>query len=128
MDKEELIKIRTRAVLDFLTNNPAYQLNSREWLVFLTIAMEEGKTTPELIERLGIPQQTLSRKIRNLSQFVGEDGRLVGFNLVHKVPNGKTHSLYLTAEGAALWREYSDMHVLVDEKIIAQVQAEIVEA
>ena len=124
MDRAELIKIRTRAVLDFLTNNPAYQLSSREWLVFLTVAMEEGRTTPQLIKTLGIPQQTLSRKIRSLGQSVGENGELIGFNLIRTVPNGKTHSLYLTAEGEALWRVYSEMHLQVDEKIVAQVQGE----
>lgn len=121
MKATELVKMRTREILGFLTNNPDYQLNSREWLVFLTIAMDEGITTPQLVEQLGIPQQTVSRKLRNLGQFVTEDGELMGYNLVRVVPKGRAHSLYLTLEGQVLWYEFSDLHRRVDEKIAARL-------
>ena len=78
MSSSELVKMRTRGILAFLTAHPTYQLNSREWLVFLTVAMEEGLTTPELVEQSQMPQQTLSRKIRSLGQTV-DDAHPCGF-------------------------------------------------
>src|SRR5210317_492167 len=120
MQNTLLIKIRTKAILDFLINHPDYQLSSREWLVFLTVAMEEGLTSPELVEQLQMPQQTLSRKIRSLGQTVDESGEFQGYNLIRIVPKGKAHSLYLTDEGRALWQDFSDMHDKVDQVIIDQ--------
>ena len=112
--------MRTRAVLGFLTNNPDYQLSSSEWLVFLTVAMEEGATAPELVEELQMPQQTLSRKIRTLGQTVDENGQFQGYNLIRIVPKGKAHSLFLTDQGRALWQDFSEMHSKVDQVIIDQ--------
>ena len=43
-------------ILGFLTAHPICQLNSREWLVFLTVAMEEGVTAPQLVEQLTTPK------------------------------------------------------------------------
>ena len=120
MSSSELVKMRTRGILAFLTAHPTYQLNSREWLVFLTVAMEEGLTTPELVEQLQMPQQTLSRKIRSLGQTVDESGDFQGFNLIRTLPKGKAHSIYLTDEGRALWQAFSDMHDKVDQVIIDQ--------
>ncbi len=120
MSSSELVKMRTRELLVFLTNHPTYVLNSREWLVFLTVAMAEGVTTPELVEQLQMPQQTLSRKIRTLGQTVDEAGALQGYNLIRIVPKGKAHSLFLTDEGKALWQDYCAMHDKVDQVIIDQ--------
>ena len=120
MSSSELVKMRTRGILAFLTAHPTYQLSSREWLVFLTVAMEEGVTAPELVEQLQMPQQTLSRKIRSLGQTVDESGDFQGYNLIRIVPKGKAHSLYLTDEGRALWQAFSDMHDEVDQVIIDQ--------
>ena len=120
MSSTELVKIRTKAILAFLTNHPDYQLSSREWLVFLTVAMEEGVTAPQLVEQLEMPQQTLSRKIRSLGQTVDEDGNLQGYNLIRIVPKGKAHSLFLTEEGQGLWRDFSERHNTVDQLIIDQ--------
>jgi DNA-binding MarR family transcriptional regulator len=120
LSSSELIKMRTRAVLGFLTNHPDYQLSSREWLVFLTIAMEEGVTAPELAETLQLPQQTLSRKIRSLGQTVDDSGKFQGYNLIRIVPKGKAHSLFLTDEGRALWQAFGEMHSKVDQLIIDQ--------
>ena len=115
--------MRTRAVLGFLTNHPEYQLSSREWLVFLTIAMEEGVTAPELVETLQLPQQTLSRKIRSLGQTVDDSGKFQGYNLIRIIPKGKAHSLFLTDEGKALWKNFSEMHDNVDQVIIDRVKS-----
>ena len=123
MSSSELVKLRTRGILAFLTANPTYQLNSREWLVFLTVAMEEGVTAPELVEQLQIPQQTLSRKIRSLGQTVDESGDFQGYNLIRIVPKGKAHSLFLTDEGRALWQDFSEMHSKVDQEIVDQCKA-----
>lgn len=112
--------MRTRELLVFLTDHPTYQLNSREWLVFLTVAMQEGVTAPELVEQLQVPQQTLSRKIRSLGQTVDESGAFEGYNLIRIVPKGKAHSLFLTDEGRALWQDYCEMHNKVDQVIIDQ--------
>ena len=120
MSSSELVKMRTRGILAFLTANPTYQLNSREWLVFLTVAMEEGVTAPELVEQLQMPQQTLSRKIRSLGQTVDESGAFQGYNLIRIVPKGKAHSLFLTDEGRALWQAFSEMHSKVDQEIVDQ--------
>ena len=116
--------MRTRGILAFLTAHPTYQLSSREWLVFLTVAMEEGVTAPELVEQLQIPQQTLSRKIRSLGQTVDESGDFQGYNLIRIVPKGKAHSLYLTDEGRALWLAFSEMHSKVDQEIVDQFRNE----
>jgi DNA-binding MarR family transcriptional regulator len=120
MSISEIIRIRTKELLDFLMNNPEYELNSREWLVFLTVAIEEGVTTPELVEQLQVPQQTISRKVRNLGQTVNKAGELEGYNLIRIVPKGKTHSLFLTDSGKELWHAYSEMHSKVDDIIIEQ--------
>ena len=120
LQSSELVKMRTRGILAFLTDHPTYQLDSREWQVFLTVAMEEGVTAPQLVERLQMPQQTLSRKIRNLGQTVDEAGELQGYNLIRIVPKGKAHSLFLTDEGMALWQAFGDMHDKVDQVIIDQ--------
>jgi len=120
MSSSELVKMRTRGILAFLTAHPTYQLSSREWLVFLTVAMDEGLTSPELVEQLQLPQQTLSRKIRSLGQTVDDSGEFQGYNLIRIVPKGKAHSLYLTDEGRALWQDFSDMHDKVDQVIIDQ--------
>ena len=120
MQSSELVKMRTRGILAFLTDHPTYQLDSREWQVFLTVAMEEGVTAPQLVERFQTPQQTLSRKIRSLGQTVDEAGELQGYNLVRIVPKGKAHSLFLTDEGRALWQAFGDMHDKVDQLIIDQ--------
>ena len=120
MSNSEIIKIRTKAILGFLTNHPDYQLNSREWLVFLTVAMEEGVTTPELVEQLQLPQQTISRKVRSLGQTVNNAGEFEGYNLIRIVPKGKAHSLFLTDNGRNLWQDFSDMHSKVDNIIIEQ--------
>ena len=114
MSNTELVKMRTRGILAFLTDHPTYQLNSREWQVFLTVAMEEGVTAPELVEQLQIPQQTLSRKIHSLGQTVDKTGALQGYNLIRIVPKGKAHSLFLTDAGRALWQAFCDMHDRVD--------------
>jgi len=120
VSSSEIIKIRTKSILDFLINNPDYQLNSREWLVFLTIAMDEGVTTPELVEQLQLPQQTISRKVRSLGQTVNDKGEFEGYNLIRIVPKGKAHSLFLTETGKKLWRDFGEMHSKVDEIIIEQ--------
>ena len=120
MSNSEIIKIRTKAILGFLTNHPDYQLNSREWLVFLTVAMDEGVTAPELVQQLQLPQQTLSRKIRTLGQVVNNSGGFEGYNLIRIVPKGKAHSLFLTDNGRNLWQDFSDMHSKVDNIIIEQ--------
>jgi len=124
MSSSDLVKMRTRGILAFLTAHPTYQLNSREWLVFLTVAMDEGLTTPELVEQLQMPQQTLSRKIRSLGQTVDASGDFQGYNLIRIVPKGKAHSLYLTDEGRALWQAFSEMHDEVDQVIIDQFRGE----
>ena len=124
MSSSELVKMRTRGILAFLTAHPTYQLSSREWLVFLTVAMEEGVTAPELVEQLQIPQQTLSRKIRSLGQTVDDSGAFQGYNLIRIVPKGKAHSIYLTDEGRALWQDFSEMHDEVDQVIIDQFKDE----
>ena len=124
MSSSELVKMRTRGILAFLTAHPTYQLSSREWLVFLTVAMEEGSTAPELVEQLQMPQQTLSRKIRSLGQTVDESGTFQGYNLIRIVPKGKAHSLYLTDEGRALWQAFSEMHSKVDQEIVDQFRNE----
>ena len=118
VSSSEIIKIRTKAILGFLTNHPDYELNSREWLVFLTVAMEEGVTSPELVEQLQLPQQTISRKVRNLGQTVNAAGELEGYNLIRIVPKGKAHSLFLTDSGKELWKAFGDMHSKVDNIII----------
>ena len=120
MQRSELVKMRTRGILAFLTDHPTYQLDSREWQLFLTVAMEEGVTAPQLVERFQVPQQTLSRKIRNLGRTVDEAGELQGYNLIRIVPKGKAHSLFLTDEGKALWQAFGDMHDRVDRVIIDQ--------
>ena len=120
MSGSDLVKMRTKGILAFLTTHPTYQLSSREWLVFLTVAMDEGLTSPELVEQLQMPQQTLSRKIRSLGQTVDESGEFQGYNLIRIVPKGKAHSLFLTDEGRALWQAFSDMHDEVDQVIIDQ--------
>jgi len=120
MQNTDIIKIRTKAILDFLINHPDYQLSSREWLVFLTVAMEEGITSPELVEQLQLPQQTISRKVRNLGQTVNAAGELEGYNLIRIVPKGKAHSLFLTDNGRNLWQDFSDMHSKVDNIVIEQ--------
>ena len=120
VSSSEIIKIRTKAILGFLTNNPDYQLNSREWLVFLTVAMEEGVTAPELVEQLQLPQQTISRKVRSLGQTVNNAGEFEGYNLIRIVPKGKAHSLFLTDNGKNLWQDFGDMHSKVDNIIIEQ--------
>ena len=122
MQSSELVKMRTRGILAFLTDHPTYQLDSREWQVFLTVAMEEGVTAPQLVERFQIPQQTLSRKIRSLGQTVDDAGELQGYNLIRIVPKGKAHSLFLTDEGKALWQAFGDMHDKVDQVIIDQLR------
>jgi len=90
--------------------------------VFLTVAMEEGITSPELVEQLNMPQQTLSRKIRSLGQTVDEAGEFQGYNLIRIVPKGKAHSLFLTDDGKALWQAFSEMHNKVDQVIIDQFE------
>ena len=121
MPSSELIEMRTRAVLAFLAN-PNYQMNSREWLVFLTIAMAEGVTAPQLVDQLQIPQQTLSRKLRTLGQTVDDAGEFQGYNLIRIVPKGKAHSLFLTEDGKALWRAYREMHHKIDQVLAEQVR------
>ena len=120
VSSSEIIKIRTKSILDFLINNPDYQLNSREWLVFLTIAMDEGVTTPELVEQLQLPQQTISRKVRSLGQTVNDKGEFEGYNLIRIVPKSKAHSLFLTETGKRLWSDFGEMHSKVDNLIIEQ--------
>jgi DNA-binding MarR family transcriptional regulator len=116
----DLVKLRTREILTFLTDHPTYPFDSREWLVFLTVAMEEGVTAPELVEQLQVPQQTLSRKIRILGQTVDKTGKLQGYNLIRVIPKGKTQSLFLTDDGRALWQAFYDMQDRVDQVIINQ--------
>ena len=99
MTSPDIIKLRTKAILGFLTNNPDYQLNSSDWQVFLTVAMDEGVTAPELVQKLQMSQQTISRKIRNLGQVVNDDGELIGYDLIRIIPKGKAHSLFLTDNG-----------------------------
>ena len=120
MSSSDLVKMRTRGILAFLTAHPTYQLSSREWLVFLTIAMEEGVTAPELVEQLQLPQQTISRKIRSLGQAVNNSGEFEGYNLIRIIPKGKTHSLFLTDKGKNLWQAFGDMHSKVDNIIIKE--------
>ena len=118
MQNTDIIKIRTKAILDFLINHPDYQLSSREWLVFLTVAMEEGLTSPQLVERLQLPQQTLSRKIRNLSQSVNAAGETEGYNLIKAIRKGKAFSYFLTDAGKGLWQDFSGMHAKVDNLVV----------
>ena len=121
----DLVKMRTREILSFLTDHPTYQFDSREWLVFLTVAMEEGVTAPELVDQLQMPQQTLSRKIRILGQTVDEAGELQGYNLIRIVPKGKAHSLFLTDQGRALWQAFYAMQDRVDQVIINQFKKQL---
>ena len=116
----EINRIRTKELLDFLMNNTKYQLSSREWAVFLTIAIGEGVTAAELVEQLRVSQQTISRKIRSLGQTVNEAGELEGYNLIRIVPKGKKHSLFLTDSGKELLNAYCEMHAKVDDIIIEQ--------
>ena len=118
MQNTDIIKIRTKAILDFLINHPDYQLSSREWLVFLTVAMEEGLTSPQLVERLQLPQQTLSRKIRNLGQSVNAAGETEGYNLIKVIRKGKALSYFLTDAGKGLWQDFSGMHAKVDNLVV----------
>ena len=118
MQNIDIIKTRTKAILDFLINNPDYQLSSREWLVFLTVAMEEGLTSPQLVERLQLPQQTLSRKIRNLGQSVNATGETEGYNLIKAIRKGKALSYFLTDAGKDLWQDFSGMHAKVDNLVV----------
>jgi hypothetical protein len=120
MKNTEIIKMRTKATLAFLISNPDYQLNSREWSVFLTVAMDEGVTSPELVEQLQLPQQTISRKVRSLGQTVNDKGEFEGYNLIRIVPKGKAHSLFLTEAGKRLWSDFGEMHSKVDSLIIEQ--------
>ena len=122
MTSSEIIKIRTKAILEFLTNNPNYQLNSSDWQVFLTVAMDEGVTAPELVQQLQMSQQTISRKIRILGQTVNDAGELEGYDLVRVIPKGKAHSLFLTENGKNLWQDFCEMHSRVDQFIIDQSQ------
>ena len=117
MQNTDIIKIRTKAILDFLINHPDYQLSSREWLVFLTVAMEEGLISPQLVERLQLPQQTLSRKIRNLGQSVNAAGKTEGYNLIKAIRKGKALSYFLTDAGKGLWQDFSGMHAKVDNLV-----------
>ena len=120
MSISEINRIRTKELLDFLMNNTKYQLSSREWAVFLTIAIGEGVTAAELVEQLRVSQQTISRKIRSLGQTVNEAGELEGYNLIRIVPKGKKHSLFLTDSGKELLNAYCEMHAKVDDIIIEQ--------
>ena len=120
MQNTDIIKIRTKAILDFLINHPDYQLSSREWLVFLTVAMEEGLTSPQLVEHLQLPQQTLSRKIRNLGQSVNAAGETEGYNLIKAIRKGKALSYFLTDAGKGLWHDFSGMHAKVDKLVVKE--------
>ena len=122
MKSSEIIKLRTRGILEFLTNNPDYQLNSSDWQVFLTVAMEESVTAPELVQQLKMSQQTISRKIRILGQTVNDAGELEGYDLIKIIPKGKAHSLFLTENGKDLWQDFCEMHSRVDQFIIDQSQ------
>ena len=88
MKNVKLVHNRVRAILDFLIANPDYQLNGKEWLVFLTVAMDEGVTAPSLVEKLQIPQQTLSRTIRTLSLTADDEDNLQGHDLIKIIPKG----------------------------------------
>ena len=118
MQNTDIIKKRTKAILNFLINHPEYQLSSREWLVFLTVAMEEGLTSPQLVERLQLPQQTLSRKIRNLSQSVNAAGETEDYNLIKAIRKGKAFSYFLTDAGKELWQAFSGIHTKVDKLVV----------
>ena len=118
MQNTDIIKARTKAILDFLINHPDYQLSSREWLVFLTVAMEEGLTSPQLVERLQLPQQTLSRKTRNLGQSVNAAGETESYNLVKAIRKSKALSYFLTDAGKGLCHDFSGMHAKVDKLVV----------
>lgn len=73
--------------------------------IFLYVADNEGITMPDLSERLGMPQGSLSRNIKKLSRF-NEKGKMQGYDLVYREPDldeRRRFAVYLTKRGKEVW-------------------------
>lgn len=97
--------------VELLRSRVDREMPSQHIALLLTVAENPGITMPGLVRTLGMPQGTVSRNVKTLSQYVEWDGgvaRLRGRNLLRTEPalgGAKLLAVYLTNSGAALMRE-----------------------
>lgn len=74
-------------------------------VIYLSVCNHEGINMTDLAAELDMPQGSLSRNVKKLSQYKNKHGNRAGFDLIEAKPdfdNRRTLALYLTDKGREL--------------------------
>jgi DNA-binding MarR family transcriptional regulator len=99
---------RILAAMDLLRRRVHKEMPSQHIVLFLTVADNPGVTMPELSRLLDMPQGTVSRNVKILSQYVDHDNNSFmqkGRNLLRTQPDnsdGYCLAVHLTGRGELL--------------------------
>jgi len=102
---------RLLAAMELLRKRVNKEMPSQHIALLLMVAENPGITMPELVQALGMPQGTVSRNVKVLSNYVEyEEGvaRRKGRNLLRTQPdheNRQILAVFLTGRGEALVEE-----------------------
>ena len=109
MEYENIFKINK--IVKYIRENVTNDLALPQLAIYLTVCRDEGITMPELRERLGMPQGSLSRNIKRLSKYY-EGEKIQGYDLLTTIPDiheRKKLAVYLTDQGKALREELNNL-------------------
>lgn len=104
--KEVLVKLEEAG--DLIHEYTRSDLVGTQLQLFLAICNNEGITSLDLADYMGMPQGSLSRNLKKLSLYKDSKGDLRGFDLITSRPdyeNRRTLALYLTDKGRKLRAE-----------------------
>jgi len=102
---------RLLAVMELLRKRISKSMPSQHIALFLAVAENPGITMPELMEFLDMPQGTVSRNVKLLSNYVEREAgvtRRKGYNLLRTQPdpeNRQILAVHMTGKGHALLKE-----------------------
>lgn len=102
---------RLLAAMELLRKRVNKEMPSQHIALLLTVAQSPGITMPELVQALGMPQGTVSRNVKVLSNYVEHEKgvtRRKGRNLLRTQPdheNRQVLAVFLTGRGEALVEE-----------------------
>jgi len=102
---------RLLAAMELLRKRVNKEMPGQHIALLLMVAENPGITMPELVQALGMPQGTVSRNVKVLSNYVEyEEGvaRRKGRNLLRTQPdheNRQVLAVFLTGRGEALVEE-----------------------
>lgn len=109
MEQENIFKINR--IVAYIREQVSNDLALPQLAIYLTVCHDEGVTMPELCEKLGMPQGSLSRNVKRLSRYY-EGSKLQGYDLLSTSPDlhdRKRLAVYLTDQGKRLREELNSL-------------------